>query len=253
MYFLFAFDTLTYKLDHINREDYQGRFWISIDNDTGIIDHSPVVHFQGDFWKTHGWATWLSWSFFSLGIVFTQRFGAVYWRNSLTIHITLGVLSITLTLFFTAAGLIKAGKFKNQTHAWIGLFMCCIVWMEGVTGFYAYRTGQVQRWNSRSVVISKRIHKIFGYFLIAIAQYETQIGIIQYEEEWGLQPLPYGYINAVFMFVSVILLEVHFRVRRSQMDKFINPLVIMSTEEFNARIKKGERLAIIDDLVIDVT
>ena len=28
MYFLFAFETLTYKLDHINREDYQGRFWI---------------------------------------------------------------------------------------------------------------------------------------------------------------------------------------------------------------------------------
>jgi len=85
-----------------------------------------------------------------------------------------------------------------------------------------------------------------------LAQYEIQIGVTQYNEEWG-KTWYIGYANYGFFFGSWFLLEVYYyRKKYMQLTDFKDPDVIMSVHELDTRIRNGEALIVLDDLILDV-
>ena len=98
----------------------------------------------------------------------------------------------------------------------------------------------------------KRLHAKIGYGLIALAQYEIQIGMTQYNEEWGGSS-KLGYYNYAFFLFIVLSLEAHHRYRKWHCyDAYVNPRIIMCVEEFAERVESGQQLVVLDDLVLEI-
>ena len=50
----------------------------------------------------------------------------------------------------------------------------------------------------------------------------------------------------------IVIMEILFRKMRAQKDEFVKPTVSMTEAEFEEKIKNGEKLWILDDLVLDL-
>lgn len=165
-----------------------------------------MIRFESDFWLTHGWGTWMAWSVLSLILIQSTRMGNIYYKFNYWTHFILGTLIVILTVFFCAVGYAKAGKIKPQNHAYIGTVMMGTSFLIAVGGYYAYHVSNTVKWNTGRGMFLKKIHKYFGYAIIILAQYEIQIGVLQYNEEWG-KVWYIGYANYGFFFVSWAILE----------------------------------------------
>jgi len=205
---MFAFETLRSDLETPYRSDYTGTFYITIDSQTGVMTGTEVTQFQNDFWLTHGWSCWLAWTVFCLVLIWSVRYGTVYWRYSMQVHAVLGTLIVLITVFFSAVGIYKAKRIKPQTHAYIGLTFMIVVGIEAVLGVIGYVKANDWEWKTGQGLKIKKYHAYFGYLLAFVAQYEIQIGVTQYDEEWGENNW-HGYASYIFFFGSLGLMEAH--------------------------------------------
>jgi RsiW-degrading membrane proteinase PrsW (M82 family) len=62
------------------------------------------------------------------------------------IHIYSGVVIVLLTVFFTVTGVIKAGKIKPQTHAYVGLVLTVLCVLEAVLGYVSFYYANSIQW-----------------------------------------------------------------------------------------------------------
>lgn len=78
-------------------------------------------------------------------------------------------------------------------------------------------------------------------------------GIIAYNDYFqGLNPL-LGVAHLVLYGGFWIICECCYQYKKRRNVVFTSDLKMMSTKEFQNRIEKGEKLVILDDLVLDVT
>jgi hypothetical protein len=108
------------------------------------------------------------------------------------------------------------------------------------------------KWRSRTLYHARRLHRWLGYFTLLAAQ-----GVII---NGGYSATKFGILPAILCMIQTALgiaFFVAFEIRhRRAMRKEIpfEPQVIsVSGEEFEERIRNGEQLVILEDLVLDVS
>jgi len=62
-----------------------------------------------------------------------------------------------------------------------------------------------------------------------------------------------GIISLIIFFIFVIAVEIVFQVMKRKETPYITPSQNISIEEFNIRIRKGDELVILDDMILDVS
>jgi hypothetical protein len=98
-------------------------------------------------------------------------------------------------------------------------------------------------------------HRVGGYFLITACFVEIALGILRWTVYRKMNAEWLAYANIGFFGMIGLLLEIKFRKMRGEEDPYatLNVSTIISEDEFEFRIKNGEKLVILDNLVLDVS
>lgn len=67
------------------------------------------------------------------------------------------------------------------------------------------------RWNTKRILLAKKMHSYFGLLLVALAQVNIYFGVKTYYDD-GTSGVPLGIINICSVFGIVIVCEVLYRV-----------------------------------------
>jgi hypothetical protein len=90
--------------------------------------------------------------------------------------------------------------------------------------------------------------------MIFACQIEILLGVIAYYTQPDKSPF-LGVIHlAVFMLLFMVF-EIYYRINLGKEDKFVEDmksLSVITSDQFTDRINAGEKLVILDDLVLDV-
>ena len=133
-----------------------------------------------------------------------------------------------------------------------GYFMSNMLFLGGITAFLMKKF--IRPWSTKRTLFIGKIHKIFAWILIIFMQIVVSTGIFKY---WGLDKKDFAIkvvaiIESVFC-IMLIVLEILHQKRLSEQTPFVRDIQGMTESEFNQRIKEGQQLVILDDLVLDVS
>ena len=130
------------------------------------------------------------------------------------------------------------------------LFATCAIVVVGflALGGMSYKDSTI--WAGVRFLRLKAIHKYGGYALIITSQVSIFFGIIVYNQNNGNYVLCSVCIGLFMLFWAV--LEIAYQVKARGSDPIYN-LDVIDERTYSERIRKGELLVVLDDLVIDVS
>lgn len=161
-------------------------------------------------------------------------------------------------VLFTLGFAIKAwqtlGKIIYNYHALFAIPTLCCVFFSATGGVATRSMLRRTVWNTRRALQLKRVHMTFGYLILLAGTCAAFFGMYYYRtnpkhpSNFQIEWLHIGSYVVVLGF-----LEFRFRQQMKQEDPFKNGHKIITIEEFENLIVKGEKLVILDDLVLDVS
>lgn len=108
------------------------------------------------------------------------------------------------------------------------------------------------QWKTHLIMTFKFIHKTFGFLLIALSQITILLGTLYYNSMYGSNTSN-GIINICVFYGLLIVIEIIHQIFKRQETPFKTCRVFITSEEFDQRITQGEKLVLLDDLVLDVS
>jgi len=201
----------------------------------------------------HAIFTWLPWTVLCLAMFITNRWFAHVSDKMQYIHAFLGWLVMILTLAFVFLLFVFEGWDVDDLHQIIGFSVTVVsVYMVG-NGIATYYVKNESRWNSQQKIkLMRQTHKILGFMSFFAGAITIWLGF----EEWnGARNLKFlGPLNLVLSIVLFLGFEANFQLMKDREDAFpTDGYPIISEAEFNIRVRKGENLCILDNLVLDLT
>ena len=213
-----------------------------------------------NFFLLHGWMLWAAWTIFAIVQVSSNRYlkgtmpGATMW-----IHRISGLTIAIITLTFAIWAWSKIGKngwvILDNEHSYFVfpvLFLIVFIIAGGIT------TRSMMRrtvWGTRKALIVKMGHKIIAYLVILSAFCAVYYGILFYRQNpKHASDFPLEVVQVVCLSVVIVTLELFYRVCCLKEKEFDDAEVkSFSLEEFKSRVKRGEKLVILDQYVLDVS
>ena len=135
----------------------------------------------------------------------------------------------------------------------MGFSFVCAVIILWVTGIVAYKIRE-KSWMTKKIYQAGKLHKVIGYFFIFAGFFTVAFGIHEWIHIYGSHDLEKLWIvNLVITFTFYTLIETCNRRKRFGKDPFVAPNKTMTIKEFEENIKKGEKLWILDNLILDLS
>jgi Cytochrome b5-like Heme/Steroid binding domain len=202
---------------------------------------------------------WFMWVALMMTIVVTVRYYKHYWRRLIWVHVITGTLIMLVT---TAAALMawirlkkRAGHFMNFSD-WpsllenVATYIAWLVSITGLVGFF-YRYCGKYEWGTLRMQKIMDFHKLVARIFVIGVQGLITMAIM---DNFGFTRA--SIFVASFQLFSLILIFVLFEIRHQnilkQREPYVKCAVMMDLEEFERRVRGGEMLMILDDLVLDV-
>lgn len=207
----------------------------------------------------HGVALTVAW----FGLLFIN-IAAVRWYNSvwnktIIIHALTGQIITALTIIYT----LKLGlEFSlDEPHALIGSLYFVFIIPIAISGMIGMIARKKLAWNTKFTTIVRKFHKYIASTLVIASFLQIFSGILIYHNKKTKIGQESFNLGVIYMPVAIILFaafEVAYRMKRDAAKYDINLLKkfegqVMTEAEFEEKIKNGEKLVILDDLVLDVT
>lgn len=124
------------------------------------------------------------------------------------------------------------------------------------TGMVSYHAKKYWEWDTKKVMTIRKIHKYLSIVFWLGSNIAMNSGIrfhvhynLENPEDWKFLP----YLNIILMSGIVIVFEGWYQYSWRQEDQFIYDKPLISEQEFEERIKNGEKLVILDNMVIDIS
>ena len=198
---------------------------------------------------------WLAWFVFGLTMIGLNRWFTYISDKFQYVHAIAGWAVALATLFASILQISRRGLEFDELHTIVGNIMMCGVLFLALSGVYAFRRKGSTEWSTDKVKSSRKIHRrlALAFWLLSLVGIWT--GLAEYSEGRGEQWKRLGTLNLFVMLLITIGLEARFRWQRKQEDPFIAAELkdVITEQEFEARVKKGEQLCILDDLVLDLS
>lgn len=109
-------------------------------------------------------------------------------------------------------------------------------------------------WSTSKALLIGKVHKYFAWIFILFMQVVVSTGIHSYwmDNKTGSPAPVYVCVESIYLIVLIVL-EILHQKRLSEQTPFVRDMQGMTESEFNQRIKEGQQLVILDDLVLDVS
>jgi len=205
---------------------------------------------------------WVAWTALGAVMIGTSRWFSTYWRYSILVHAFLGWVVTGLTLYAGIAAIQKSKGFLDirKSHSFIGSLMVIAVGVIALTGAVALGARWRKQWNTNLVTLLRKTHKSIALIVLAVAptfQMGSGFGAWKHLEGEGGRYAWMGPVNLALVIVVFTGLEVWYRFKRDGPEVELKPKAslsgkTMTVQEFEQRVKSGEQLCILDDLVLDV-
>eukprot|EP00347_Sterkiella_histriomuscorum_P018114 403346733 len=244
-----AYATRTWSVvQHENR----GSFLLALQTD-GTVTYLGDTTTRDSQGKIHGWLLWAAWTVLGFIQIVSNRYLKVFWKVHLWVHRLAGTAILVITIVMSIIGIKRMDwKLKDEPHFILGLIVFFGITFLSVGGIITKSTMNRLKWKTHTILTLKFIHKSYGYCLLLIGQYAVLSGIRQYNERY-YEDSNLWIPNIVCFFALWLVAEIIFQIIRLQESAFKETNTIITTNEFDQRIKQGHKLVILDDLVLDVT
>ena len=107
-------------------------------------------------------------------------------------------------------------------------------------------------WNTVLAVRIKMGHKLFGYLVLLVSQVALLTGGLAYADRGNALAETLVIFEVILFSVLVITFEIFFQVYKKKEQPFREVQARIPRHEFDERIRNGEKLVILDDMVLDV-
>ena len=175
-------------------------------------------------------------------------------------HYILGTFSLAILI---AAGFMslnaKDYKIATDLHARVGLgmFILGMIYIaSGLSSLYARLYMDVDWGKSKVVRYVAKVHKFFGIGVMVGMQLAMFTGVTYYSKTYGNEHigLTLAIISPILFVFGVVVGELNYQLKLRKKKGFFSYDIpsSISREEFDQRISDGEKLLILDDLVLDV-
>lgn len=232
----------------------------------------------------HNFMMWAVWVVFMMVILCSARYFRHYWRKSIYIHTSFGIACFIITF----VGVLMVWG-RNWVHSAPGnmmnpeyppdmypngypadapqYFMHWVKWaslFENVATFYAFAlciSGMIAwfwrrygnyPWGTYRVLNVGKFHRYFSYVFCFFVQGLVLFAIM---DNYGFL---YGWIVIAilqFLFFFSIFLYFEYRFQKFWWEEvpYVLPAKVMTVEQFEHALEAGEKLMILDDLILDVS
>lgn len=131
--------------------------------------------------------------------------------------------------------------------------MTCTVFILWLTGVIAFKIKE-QKWMTLKIYRAGKLHKVIGYTFIFIGFFTCGAGIYEFGELYGPDYiLVLARFNALVSLIVFAIAECWHRSRRNAKDPFVAPETTMTIKEFEEKIKQGQKLWILDNIIVDLS
>ena len=96
-------------------------------------------------------------------------------------------------------------------------------------------------------------HKLFGLLVIFLSQFTLLLGGISYADRGHPLAETLVIIEIIVFFVLVVVFEILYQLFKRKEQPFREIQEVMTREEFDQRVLGGEKICLLDDMVLDVT
>lgn len=180
-----------------------------------------------------------------------------------------------LTLF----GVFRLKIFRGDSSPWLidytyphtraGWAVVLIFFGFNLTGFAAFLAKKIFKWNSKKIRLIRWVHRLISYGMYGLTTYTIYTGIDEHIDylkgEGTLEDHNYGLkiyndwerICVFQMFLSIFIIVIGegiYRYNSMSEDLNITPKLkeLIDEETLERRVRSGEKLVVLDDMVLDI-
>lgn len=165
---------------------------LSEEDDVQIIQE-PYVHVEtkAELWFKHGVIMTIAWFPLAFLSIATNRWGAVFWRKRQILHSLAGYIATILTLLSGIGALNqKIGLFGTEHpsywfHNYTGFLITIFVIILTALGMAAMIFRKTSVWNSKTMKIVSKIHKVMSSVLIFASMTAIVSGWYKYSAKYS--------------------------------------------------------------------
>lgn len=209
---------------------------------------------SGFNWVLHGILMWVSWFIFGITMIGLNRWFMYLSDWNQQIHAVMGWMITIVTLWSGISAMIhKEFDFGNGLHDKFGIILVLGILFVSFSGVYAFISKAEIKWNTNGVLGARKIHRRLGlvFFILSFLALTTGLGHFLNQEKNKKYKFLFP-IHAIGMLLITIGNEVLFRWKRKQEDKLVAPDRIITEDEFEKMVKDGQKLCILDDIVLNL-
>ena len=204
----------------------------------------------------HGIFMWVCWFIFGMVQVGTQRWWKKEWKYNGIAHMITGTLVCLGTLFSSADIIIRYGFNRYNNHPW-EYSITFASFPIAVSGFIDYYYMQNADWGTRKLRIIKKFHAIIGFAFVFIGIFICANGMKLwfqfYEPKYENLAMVQFWVQIGIILVAEIHYQIRYRGEVPLQGESYLAHVNITEMEFEERVKNGEKLWILDDLVLDLS
>ncbi|TNV80991.1 hypothetical protein FGO68_gene3814 [Halteria grandinella] len=221
------------------------------------------------FLIVHGWLLWVSWTLIGFVMIVSMRYFKYAYKWRVFTHAVLGISSTLLNLIYGLGAIYKNdGRVSFTVHGILGTLFSCLMVLNCFLGFFCHTLLTHTIWKGKCLQRVTRIHKLLSYLILGFGQCIVLGGLISFYRMFETNgytdravDLSYlGFINAGVFAVLIGWLEVWqwLKTRNGGIALRVNCVSddnkprIISIDEFDRLVDKGEQLAIINDKVVNL-
>lgn len=173
------------------------------------------------------------------------------------LHTLSGLIILATSFYCVFLLIINFGAlYLDHLHNLVGFIILCLVTLISLGGMATAFVKRSVKWNTKFIVRFKVAHRVLGFLTWLFAIFVTCTGLESYSELWLNGETNYLiWINGSLMVLIFLICELTFRKLRSGEDKWVtNELEkVYTVEQFEKLVSMGEKLWILDDMVLDLT
>ena len=206
-----------------------------------------------DLYVLHGIVLSVSWGLLALLQLSSSRYLKMYVGVSMWTHRISGFLIFLATITIAMLTFKQdEWELKPGLHPALGLTVVCCMSALTIGGIVARMLLEKTTWNTVLAVRIKMGHKLFGYLVLLVSQVALLTGGLAYADRGNALAETLVIFEVILFSVLVITFEIFFQVYKKKEQPFREVQARIPRHEFDERIRNGEKLVILDDMVLDV-
>ena len=231
--------------------------------DGDIKTYSSFINFLTNDWKfnpflQHGYNMWVAWFVLGSSQVASVRYLKGSWPNiNMWVHRIGGSAMVVLTSYFGYKAIATVGKVINNEHSYFVfpiMLSVLLVAAFGATSNYDVNLSTNNQWNTKMKLDEKKMHTYPAYGTLAASLFAMSYGMHYYRiSPKHYSDVPIEWYQVALTIFTVLAAEAYYQYSIKDERPFqIENTSKISVAQFKERVKNGEKLVLLDDLVLDM-